>query len=251
MHMPECSSVRGKTCWIGLLAFASIAMWLAGGCDQSDNIDQLPSLSITSPADQSTVGGTVEITAVASDDIGIDHVDFYVDDYVIPGGTDVTPPYTCSWNSMAFPEEDFTDTTYVIRVKAYDVRGNSTTQQVQVKVRRITETDQAGTFVGSVDPGDWCPSSLDYGFDPAYPNPTSGEVDLEVYLPTDARVIITILDARDEAVKLLLDQNLGAGRYIIHWDGKDSEGASLPAGVYRAVMTAGGHSCFGDILIEI
>jgi hypothetical protein len=46
-----------------------------------------------------------------------------------------------------------------------------------------------------------------------------------------------------------VDATLAAGFYEINWDGKDGGGASLPAGVYRAVLKVDGQTLCGDIQI--
>jgi len=57
-----------------------------------------PTVSITSPAANATVTGSISITASASDAVGIKKVDFYRDAGVLVG-TATTSPYTVTWNS--------------------------------------------------------------------------------------------------------------------------------------------------------
>ena len=49
-----------------------------------------PMVNITTPPDGITVGGTLMITAVASDDVAVSYVEFYIDDVLVQ--TDSTSP---------------------------------------------------------------------------------------------------------------------------------------------------------------
>src|SRR6266478_2324582 len=57
-----------------------------------------PTVSITSPASGATVGGTISVTATASDNVGVAGVQFRLDG--VNAGTEVTAaPYSISWNT--------------------------------------------------------------------------------------------------------------------------------------------------------
>jgi glucose/arabinose dehydrogenase len=86
-----------------------------------------PTLSITNPANGSTVGrkSTVTITATASDNVGVNRVEFLVN-----GGlqcTDTVAPYSCNWRVPSAPNK-----TYQIQARAVDQAGNSATASIQV-----------------------------------------------------------------------------------------------------------------------
>ena len=80
-----------------------------------------PTVSITSPANGSTVArkSTVTITATASDNVGVTRVEFYVDGTL--KGTDTTVPYAYTWK---VPPQ--AGRTYQLQAKAYDAAGNIT-----------------------------------------------------------------------------------------------------------------------------
>ena len=79
-----------------------------------------PSATLTSPANGAILSGTVTLTATASDNIAVDHVDFLVDGAVV--GSDSSAPYSFDWNSQTVA-----DGSHTIRARAVDLAGNSTT----------------------------------------------------------------------------------------------------------------------------
>lgn len=56
-----------------------------------------PTVSLNTPSNGATLSGTQNITASASDDVGVTKVDFLIDGTVV--GTDTTSPYSFSWNT--------------------------------------------------------------------------------------------------------------------------------------------------------
>ncbi len=75
-----------------------------------------PTVSLTAPTSGSTLKGTVNITANASDNAGgsgLAKVEFYVDSQL--KGTDTTSPYSFSWDSTTA-----TNATHTLSVIAYD-----------------------------------------------------------------------------------------------------------------------------------
>jgi peptidoglycan/xylan/chitin deacetylase (PgdA/CDA1 family) len=81
---------------------------------------QAPTVSLTSPADASTVKGAVTLSANASDDVGVTKVEFLVDGGVV--GTAASAPFSMSWDSATVGNGSHT-----FSAKAYDATGNITT----------------------------------------------------------------------------------------------------------------------------
>ena len=93
-----------------------------------------PTVSITSPASGAVLTGTVTLAADASDDGGIDHVDFLVDAQLV--GTDTTSPYTFDWDSSTVGSGG-----HSITARAVDGANNATTSAaVPVTVGNSSDT---------------------------------------------------------------------------------------------------------------
>jgi hypothetical protein len=87
-----------------------------------------PNVYVAYPASGTNVYGdhVVNITAGASDDVGVSRVDFYIDTTRICSIT--SKPYTCAWQ---VPDGE-TAMLYRIRVQAFDTRDNTTSSSVTV-----------------------------------------------------------------------------------------------------------------------
>ncbi len=83
----------------------------------------LPTVSITSPANNASVSGTVSIAASAADDAGVSKVEFYVDN-VLHQTVNQTP-FTATWNTASS-----TIGQHLLVAKAYDTSNNTATSSV-------------------------------------------------------------------------------------------------------------------------
>ena len=80
-----------------------------------------PVVSVTAPASGATVGGTVNLTANATDNSAVAGVQFRVDSTNV-GSQDTTAPYSISWDARTFSAGS-----HQIRAVATDTSGNTTT----------------------------------------------------------------------------------------------------------------------------
>ncbi len=92
--------------------------------------DDPPTVSITSPANGGTVGGTITIRANAGDDKGINNVEFYIDN--VKMHIDSTSPYRYPWDTTAYPNVQ-----HWIKVIAYDSANQSKWAEISVTVYNI------------------------------------------------------------------------------------------------------------------
>jgi hypothetical protein len=87
-----------------------------------------PTTSITAPANNATVSGTVSVTASASDNVGVTKVEFYLDNAL--QSTATVSPYSWSWNTTTA-----LNGAHALSSKAYDAAGNvGTSAAVNVTV---------------------------------------------------------------------------------------------------------------------
>ncbi|MDD2272133.1 MAG: Ig-like domain-containing protein [Desulfuromonadaceae bacterium] len=96
----------------------------AGNVGQSSNVSvtvvndtTAPTVSVTAPANNATIGGTTTITASASDNVGVSKVEFYRSGVLLTA-TNVAP-YLYSWNTTTIANGSYT-----LVAKAYDNSGN-------------------------------------------------------------------------------------------------------------------------------
>jgi hypothetical protein len=85
------------------------------------NDTTMPTVSITAPAGGATVSGTLNVTASASDNVGVAGVQFKLDGVNL-GAEDTTPPYGVSWNSTTA-----TNGSHALTAVARDAAGNTRT----------------------------------------------------------------------------------------------------------------------------
>jgi chitodextrinase len=76
-----------------------------------------PSASIQSPGEGSTVSGTVQVTAPASDDVAVTKVELYVDGTLV--ATSSADPFSFQWDTTRFP-----DGIHWVYARAYDAARN-------------------------------------------------------------------------------------------------------------------------------
>jgi len=82
-----------------------------------------PTVSITSPVNGGLLLKTQRIEALASDNVGVARVEFYVNEALL--ATDTAAPYVVYWNTRRTAPGS-----YVIKAVAYDASGNSATAAV-------------------------------------------------------------------------------------------------------------------------
>jgi thermitase len=87
-----------------------------------------PAIRITSPTSDKMVSGNVPLVAEASDDTGVERVEFFVDGVLV--GTTTSEPYQARWNSRK------SSGTVAITAVAWDAAGNSgVSEAVSVSVQ--------------------------------------------------------------------------------------------------------------------
>jgi PKD repeat protein len=94
--------------------------------------DSPPTCIITSPSDGATVSGIIDIDVTATDDVGVEKVDFFVNGGLL--GSDYTSPYSISWDTTIE-----TDGPYTITATAFDTADQTTSDSISVTVDNIND----------------------------------------------------------------------------------------------------------------
>ena len=108
-----------------------------------DNI--APTINLLSPANGSTVSGTVTVLVSATDNINVTSVTLSVDGSAKTSST--TAPFTNTWNSATVPNG-----THTLTVTAKDGKGNSSSSSIQVSVNNVTVGDIVAPTVNISSP---------------------------------------------------------------------------------------------------
>ena len=96
-------------------------------CDKPNDTSP-PTIKLTAPAANSTVSGQVNVTADASDNVGVKKVDFYVDSTL--ASSDTSAPFGFALKTTDIPDGD-----HLLLAKAYDAAGNLASDNYKVKVK--------------------------------------------------------------------------------------------------------------------
>ena len=194
----------------------AVAYDAAGNSAPSSNVTvtvahdtTLPSVSITSPANGDTVSGTVSIAASASDNTAISKVEFFVNDVL--QGTDITAPYSHSWNTVSLARGSYT-----LTAKAYDTANNvqqSAGVVVTVPISTSMSTVLSGTTaVGTVTVyGIAVPDA--YGFDFTVTMPPGARIASVASSGSYATTGITFNSGPDAVTHA--NSNVGAGEIMV------------------------------------
>jgi hypothetical protein len=79
-------------------------------------------------------------------------------------------------------------------------------------------------------------------FHPPTPNPFNPRTTFRFGLPERDHVRLEIYDVQGRRIAALADRSYGPGTYSIAWNGRDDQGASVPAGVYFGRLVVGSDS---------
>ena len=104
-------------------------------------IDTPPSVTITNPAEGATVSGSVTVTADASDDAGVNQVEFFVDGGSIGVDADGADGWSAYWDTT-----QYSNGVHTVRATATDTTAQTTSDTVETTVNnaqapRIAQVD--------------------------------------------------------------------------------------------------------------
>jgi hypothetical protein len=82
--------------------------------------------------------------------------------------------------------------------------------------------------------------ALDFVLSQNQPNPFRPQTEISYAIPEPARVELTVYNVRGQVVRQLASGPREVGRYTVSWNGEDSGGRRVAAGVYFYRLKAGG-----------
>jgi hypothetical protein len=123
--------------------------------------------------------------------------------------------------SYSYTDNNCNEGTYYYRLNQIDFNGTSTLSKV-VRVE-----------VGA-------PAAFELSQN--YPNPFNPSTTIHYSIPEDAQVIIQIYDITGRIVKTLSNTRQSAGDYNVRWEGDNSSGSEVSAGMYFLKLNAGSYS---------
>jgi subtilisin family serine protease len=185
-------------------------------CGTTD-VDRLPSVVITSPADGATVSGVITLSADASDDIGVTQVEFFAGTTSVGVDSDGSDGWSTEWNS-----ESVADGNKTITARATDTAGQTAEHSVTVMVDNVDEAP----VVNIINPLD---NSV-----------VSGSVAIKVSA-TDAEDATGDLnvDVSVDGVWHVAPYNSDSGYYEYIWDTTSLENGSAHSIAARATDSGG------------
>ena len=115
---------------------------LMASCKDDVRDEQMPSVSITSPAADTKVWLDVPVRVDVVDNQGVSKVAFYLDDELL--GEDTDAPY-----ELSFDSKEYEDGTYTLRTVAFDGQSNreEATQQIEI-FNKLLQLNVEGEYVG-------------------------------------------------------------------------------------------------------
>ena len=109
--------------------------------------------------------------------------------------------------------------------------------------RMMASVNDGGIYVYGEGPGVASPViPADFRFNGTYPNPFSSEAAISFSLPINGRVSVTVFDMSGRIVRVLNDTELQAAEHTLVWDGTDTAGHPVGAGVYFCRLEAAGQT---------
>ena len=80
-----------------------------------------------------------------------------------------------------------------------------------------------------------------FELDQNYPNPFNPTTNIKYSLPEHGMITLKVFNLMGQEVKVLVNKQQAAGRYVVEWDGTDNMGKPVSSGLYIYRIEAGDH----------
>lgn len=107
--------------------------------------------------------------------------------------------------------------------------GDAVSVDYSLTVSILTSADE--------EAGDVLPAA--YELSQNRPNPFNPTTEIPYALPVRSHVTIRVSNILGQSVCTLVDRSVAAGEHTVSWDGRDSQGRTMPSGVYFYTIEAG------------
>jgi subtilisin family serine protease len=143
----------------------------AGSQGPPTPVDDPPDVVITVPVDGSTVSGQINVTADASDDVGVTQVEFFVDGDSIGVDADGADGWSAPWDTTAY-----SDGPHTVTATATDTAAQTSDDSINVTVGNVTDNPPTVSIMSMTSGLPKCSSSLTAS--PSAPIPMEATVGL-------------------------------------------------------------------------
>jgi len=117
--------------------------------------------------------------------------------------------------------------------------GNLT--ELQVNADAMKELYDSGYVPGVEETGSE-PAGCRFELEPARPSVARGGAVIRHQIPAEGHVSLSVYDLSGALVRTLISAPMQPGRHSVRWDGTDSRGHELPAGIYVVRLWSDGRS---------
>ena len=123
----------------------------------------------------------------------------------------------------------------------FRLRAKGAPQAGDFQVSDAVLVDLAGQVdaVLQVEIADLTQPPADYGLAQNSPNPFNPETTISFQAPDPGKVTLVVYNMLGQAVRTLVDGEIGAGTHTARWDGRDNLGRRVASGIYLYRMRAG------------
>jgi parallel beta-helix repeat protein len=192
----------------------------------------VPSVIVNHPngGEQFEPGDSILVRWTATDNQSVDSVSIYYSTNggggytLIAGGEPNTPPYL--W--MAPPVES---DSCLVKVVAFDpgLLVGEDDSDTLFTIRTVTGVEEDAPILANK-------------LEQNYPNPFNPSTSIVFSVVRPSNVLLEIYDVSGRLVRVLVDEQRGAGRYREVWDGKDRNAQGVASGVYFCRFRAGDYT---------
>ena len=157
-------------------------------------------------------------------------------------GSNVVSSSVVRWNGTDKPTTFLNSGQLVASISASDIATAGTANVTVFNPTPGGGTSNALTFTiaSPTDVGD-TKAPIALALHNAAPNPFSPATVIGYDIPGAMRVMMRVLSVDGRVVRTLVDGYEAAGHRSVRWDGRGSDGQTVPSGVYFCRLEAGGH----------